>query len=61
MITNIGQVDMKEMTRRYGEEEVVRFMGEIIKTQKQLEKLLVEGEKKRRQENREIERRRERE
>ena len=31
MITNIGQVDMEEMMRRYGEEEVVRFMGEIIK------------------------------
>ena len=51
---DIGQVDMEEMTRRYGEEEVARLIGEImknneviIKTQKQLEELLVEVEKKR--------------
>ena len=43
MIADIGQVDMEEMTRRYGEEEVARLMEEIvknnekiIKTQKQL-------------------------
>ena len=64
MIANIGQVDMEEMIRRYGEEEVVRLMGEmiknneiIIKTQKQLEKLLVEEKKKRWQEDKEMERR----
>ena len=68
MIANIGQVDIEEMMRRYGKKEVVRLMGEmiknneiIIKTQKQLEKLLVEEEKKRWQEDREMERRRERE
>ena len=68
MIANIGQVDMKEMMRRYDKEEVARLMGEIvknneiiIKTQKQLGELLVEEEKKRQQENREMERRRERE
>ena len=68
MIANIGQVDMEEMTRRYGEEEVVRLMGEmiknneiIIKTQIKLEKLLVEEEKKRQQKDREMKRRRERE
>ena len=27
----IGQIDMEEMTRRYGEEEVVRLMGEVVK------------------------------
>ena len=68
MMADIGQEDMEEMTRRYGEEEVARLMREIvknnkiiIKTQKQLGELLVEEEKKRRQENREMERRRERE
>ena len=64
----IGQIDMEEMTRRYGEEEAVRLMGEvmknnkeIIKTQKLLGKLVVVIEEKRQQENREMERRRERE
>ena len=68
MIADIGQVDMEEMTRRYGEEEVARLMEEIvknnekiIKTQKQLGELLVEEGKKKRQENREMERRMERE
>ena len=68
MIANIGQVDIEEMMRRYGKKEVVRLMGEmiknneiIIKIQKQLEKLLVEEKKKRWQEDREMERRRERE
>ena len=27
----IGQIDMEEMTRRYGEEEEVRLMGEVVK------------------------------
>ena len=55
---------MEEMTRRYGEEEAVRLMGEVVKnneiimkTQKQLKELLVEVEKKRWQEDRERERR----
>ena len=61
-MADISQGDMEEMMRRYGEEEVARLMGEIvknneiiIKTQKQLGKLLVEEGKKRRQENRERE------
>ena len=67
-MAGIGQVDMGEMTMRYGEEEAARLMEEIIKNnetiiriQKQLEGLLVEVENKRWQEDREIERRRERE
>ena len=65
IMADIGQGDIEEMTRRYGEEEVARLIGEmmknneeIIKTQKLLGELVVE---KRRQENREMERRRERE
>ena len=67
-MAGIGQVDMGEMTMRYGEEEAARLTEEIIrnneiiiKTQKQLEGLLVEVEKKKRQEDREMERRKERE
>ena len=45
-MADISQVDMGEMTTRYGEEETARLMEEIIKTQKQLEGLLVEVEKK---------------
>ena len=60
-MAGIGQVDMGEMTMRYGKEEAARLMEEIIKTQKQLEGLLAEVEKKRWQEDREMERRRERE
>ena len=30
MMADIGQGDMEEMMRRYGEEEVARLMGEII-------------------------------
>ena len=67
-MAGIGQVDTREMTMRYGEEEAARLMEEIIKnneiiikTQKQLEGLLVEVEKKKWQEDREMERRRERE
>jgi len=67
-MADIGQVDIGEMTMRYGEEEAARLMEEIIKnnkiiikTQKQLEGLLVEVERKRQQKDREIERRREKE
>jgi len=67
-MANIGQVDMEEMIRRYGEEEVARLIGEImknneeiIKAQKLLGELVVVVEEKRQQENREMERRRERE
>ena len=67
-MAGIGQVDIEEMMMRYGEEEAARLMEEIIKnneiiikTQKQLEGLLVEVEKKRQQEDREMEKRRERE
>ena len=66
-MADIGQRDMKEMTRRHDEKEVVRLMGEMVKNnekiidmQKQLRELQVEAEKKRRQEDREIECRRER-
>ena len=56
-MADIGQVDMGEMTRRYGEEEVVRMMKEIMKNnemmlklQKQIGKLqMAEEEKKSRQ------------
>jgi len=44
--TDISQINMEEMTRRYGEEETVRMMREImennmtmIKLQKQIGKL----------------------
>ena len=60
-MAGIGQVDTREMTMRYGEEEAARLMEEIIKTQKQLEGLLVEVEKKKWQKDREMERRREKE
>ena len=46
-MAGIGQVDMGEMTMRYSEEEAVRLMEEIIKTQKHLERLLAEVEKNR--------------
>jgi len=29
-MADIGQVDMEEMTRRYGKEEVARMMKEIV-------------------------------
>jgi len=54
-MADISQVDMGEMTTRYGEEEAARLTEEIIKnneiiikTQKQSEGLLAEVEKKRR-------------
>jgi len=46
-MADIGQVDMGEMMMRYGKEEAARLMEEIIKTQKQLEGLLVEVKRKR--------------
>ena len=55
-MADIGQVDMGEMTRRYGEEEVVRIMKEIMKNnemmlklQKQIGELQMAEEEKRRQ------------
>ena len=68
MMADIGQIDMKERTRRYGQEEAERMMGEmmknneeIIRIQKQLEGLIIEMEKKKQWENREMERRRDKE
>ena len=67
-MAGIEQVDMGEIMMRYSKEEAARLMEEIIKnneiiikTQKQLEGLLVEVEKKKQEEDRETERRRERE
>jgi len=68
-MADIGQMNMEEMIRKYGEEEVARLMNKImennammLKLQKQIVELQVmEAEKKRRQEEREIECRRERE
>jgi len=67
-MADMGQIDMKEMTRRYSEEETVRIMKEImennvmmLKLQKQIIELQVAEEEKkkkqRRQEEREQERR----
>ena len=55
-MADIGQVNMKEMVRKYDEEEVARLMNEImennvmmLKLQKQIVELQVmEEEKKRR-------------
>jgi len=68
-MADIGQMNMEEMIRKYGEEEVARLMNEImenntsmLKLQKQIVDLQVmEAEKKRRQEERKIECRKERE
>ena len=53
-MADIGQIDMGEMTKRYGEEETVRMIKEImennekiLKVQKQLGELQVEEKKKR--------------
>ena len=53
-MADIGQIDMVEMTKRYGEEETVRMIKEImennekiLKVQKQLGELQVEEKKKR--------------
>jgi len=56
-MADIGQVNMEEMVRKYGEEEVIRLMNKImennatmLKLQKQIAELQVmEEEKKRRQ------------
>ena len=56
-MADIGQVNMEEMVKKYGEEEMVRLMNEImennaimLKLQKQIVELQVmEEEKKRRQ------------
>ena len=68
MMADIGQVDMGEMMRRYGQEEAVRIIGEMMKNnetimgmQKQLAELLVKVEDEKRKESRKMERRRERE
>jgi len=54
-MADIGQIDMGEMTREYGEEEVARLMNEIVennmymlKLQKQIVELQEVKEKKRR-------------
>ena len=31
MMADIGQQDMEEMMRRYGEEEIARLIGEMMK------------------------------
>ena len=67
-MVDIGQIDMEEMTKRYGEEETVRMMKEImenneimLKLQKQIVKLQVaEEEKKKKQRRRQEEREQER-
>jgi len=55
-MADMSQIDMGEMTRRYGEEETVRMMKEImenneiiLKLQKQIGKLQIAEEEKRRQ------------
>jgi len=68
-MADIGQMNMEEIIRKYDEEEVARLMNEImennammLKLQKQIVDLqVIEAEKKRRQEEREIECRKERE
>jgi len=67
-MADMGQINMEEMTRRYGEEETVRMMKEImennvtmLKLQKQIGELQVaEGERKRRQRRRQKEKEQER-
>jgi len=58
-MTDIGQVDMGEMTRRYGEEKVTRLMNEImennvmmLKSQRQIIELQAMVEEKKRKEDR---------
>jgi len=56
-MTDMNQVNMEEIVRKYGEEETTRMMKEImennemmLKLQKQIGKLqIAEGEEKRRQ------------
>ena len=54
-MANISQVNMEEMIREYGKEEVVRLMNmTMLKLQKQILKLQVAAEKKiKRQKDRE--------
>jgi len=67
-MADIGQIDIREITRRYGEEEMVRMMKEImenneimLKLQKQIVELQVaEEEKKKKQRRRQKEREQER-
>ena len=54
-MADIGQVDMREMMRRYGEEEVVRMIKEImennemmLKLQKQIGELQIAEKKEKR-------------
>jgi len=55
-MADMSQIDMREMTRRYGKEETVRMMKEImenneimLKLQKQIGELQIAEEEKRRQ------------
>jgi len=67
-IADISQINMEEMVRKYGEEEIVRMMKEImenngamLKLQKQIIDLQVaEEERKRKQRRRQKEREQER-
>ena len=63
-MTDIGQMEMGEVMRRYSEEEETRLMKEvtennimILKLQKQIVELQVVMEEKKRQESREMTRR----
>ena len=60
-MTEIGQINMREVTRRYSEEEEARLMKEvtennimILKLQKQIVELQVVVEEKKQQESREM-------
>ena len=63
-MADMGQIDIEEMTRKYGEEETVRMMKEImennemmLKLQKQIVELQVaEEEMKKKQRRRQEER-----
>jgi len=67
-MADISQINMKEMVRKYGEEETVRMMKEImenngtmLKLQKQIMDLqVVEKERKKRQRRRQEEKEQER-
>jgi len=67
-MADISQVNMEEMSREYGEEEVARLMNKIMKNnammlklQKQIVELqVVEEEKKKKQRRRQEEREQER-
>jgi len=62
-MADIGQMNMEEMVRKYGEEEVARLMNEIIennmvmlKLQKQIVELQIMKEEKKRRKNKRTER-----